>query len=48
MTRLVSLVTMAISAVCARAWRAEAATYFQTDLVSDIPGLATVTDPKLI
>jgi uncharacterized protein (TIGR03118 family) len=29
------------------AWRAEAATYLQTDLVSDIPGLATITDPNL-
>ena len=29
------------------AWRAEAATYLQTDLVSDIPGLATITDPIL-
>ena len=48
MTRLVSLVTIAISAFCAGAWRAEAASYFQTDLVSDIPGLATITDPELI
>jgi uncharacterized protein (TIGR03118 family) len=29
------------------AWRAEAATYLQTDLVSDIPGLATITDSNL-
>ena len=29
------------------AWRAEAATYLQTDLVSDIPGLATITDANL-
>jgi uncharacterized protein (TIGR03118 family) len=28
-------------------WRAEAATYVQTDLVSNIPGLAAVTDPVL-
>ena len=29
------------------AWRAEAATYLQTNLVSDLPGLATITDPIL-
>ena len=40
--------TIAISAVCAGAWRAEAATYVQTDLVSDTPGLATITDPELM
>jgi uncharacterized protein (TIGR03118 family) len=39
--------TMAISAVCASVWRAEAATYVQTNLVSDKPSLATVTDPEL-
>jgi uncharacterized protein (TIGR03118 family) len=27
---------------------ANASTYFQTDLVSDIPGLATITDPELM
>jgi uncharacterized protein (TIGR03118 family) len=45
-----SLVTIAVavSAVCAGAWRVEAATYIQTDLVSDISGLATVTDPELM
>ena len=46
----VILVTMTIGmgVGCAAAWRAEAATYIQTDLVSDIPGLATVTDPELM
>jgi uncharacterized protein (TIGR03118 family) len=46
-TRLV-LVTI-ISVVCVGAWRADAAPYVQTDLVSDIPGLggAPITDPEL-
>jgi hypothetical protein len=46
-----SLVTTALAAgvLCAGGWRAEAATaYVQTNLVSDIPGLATITDPNLI
>jgi uncharacterized protein (TIGR03118 family) len=47
MTRLMSLATILISAVCAAVSRADAATYVQTDLVSDIPGLATVTDTEL-
>jgi uncharacterized protein (TIGR03118 family) len=51
MTKSVSLslvtIAVAVSAVCAGAWRAEAATYVQTDLVSDISGFATVTDPAL-
>jgi uncharacterized protein (TIGR03118 family) len=44
-----SLLTTAISicALYAGAWRAEADTYVQTDLVSDIAGLATITDPNL-
>jgi len=37
----------ALGALCAGARLAEAATYLQTDLVSDIPGLATLTDPNL-
>jgi hypothetical protein len=45
-----TLVLTAISAgaLCAGAMRAEAATYLQTDLVSDISGLATITDPSLV
>ena len=44
-----SSVTAAIvSALCAGAWRAEASPYVQTDLVSNIPGLATITDPELL
>jgi hypothetical protein len=38
--------TIAICAVCSGMWRAEAATYLQTDLVSDIFGFA-ITDPEL-
>jgi uncharacterized protein (TIGR03118 family) len=37
-----------LGALCASAWRAEAGPYVQTDLVSDIPGLATITDPLLV
>jgi uncharacterized protein (TIGR03118 family) len=45
-----SLVAMAIavSAFCSGASRADADTYVQTNLVSDTPGLATVTDPLLV
>jgi uncharacterized protein (TIGR03118 family) len=39
---------IAIGALSADAWRAEAAPYIQTDLVSDIPGLATLTEPTLV
>jgi uncharacterized protein (TIGR03118 family) len=47
MTRI-ALALFAAFAVCAGAWRVEAAPYVQTDLVSDISGLATVTDPELM
>ena len=45
-----SLVAMAIavSALCSGASRADADTYVQTNLASDIPGLATVTDALLV
>ena len=45
-----SLVAMAIavSALCSGASRADADTYVQTNLASDITGLATVTDPLLV
>jgi uncharacterized protein (TIGR03118 family) len=45
-----SLVTTAIAVglVCAGSWRAEADAYVQTDLVSNVPGLATITDPELV
>ena len=46
-----SLVTtaMAIGTLYAGAWRVEAdSAYIQTDLVSDIPGLAALTEPKLV
>jgi uncharacterized protein (TIGR03118 family) len=46
-SRLVLLtMSVAIGAVCAGA-RGQAATYVQTDLVSDIPNLAAITDPEL-
>jgi uncharacterized protein (TIGR03118 family) len=41
-------VCVAAIAFYASAWRAEAATYLQTNLVSDIPGLGAITDPKLV
>jgi uncharacterized protein (TIGR03118 family) len=40
--------TIILSTLYAGAWRAEASPYVQTDLVSDIPGLATITDPELV
>jgi hypothetical protein len=40
--------TIVLGAFYAGAWRAEANPYAQTDLVSDIPGLATITDPELV
>jgi uncharacterized protein (TIGR03118 family) len=44
-----SLVTtaMAVGTLYAGAWRAEA-DYLQTDLVSDIAGLASITEPELV
>ncbi len=39
----VATTAIAVSALCAGAGLAKAATYLQTDLVSDIPGLATLT-----
>lgn len=40
----VATTAIAVGALCAGARLAEAATYLQTDLVSDIPGLADLTD----
>lgn len=45
--RAVAMIAMAIAALYASSWRAEAGAYVQTNLVSDIPGLAPVTDPNL-
>ena len=43
------LVTSAIiGALCASALRAEDTKLVQTNLVSDITGLATITDPELV
>ena len=39
--------TIAICAVCSVMWRAEATSYTQTDLASDISGLADITEPEL-
>ena len=39
---------IATSSLCTGTWRAEADTFVQTNLVSNIPGLATLTDPNLI
>ena len=39
---------IAIGALSANAWQAEAGPYVQTDLVSDISGLATLTEPTLV
>src|SRR5439155_14815513 len=36
-----------VGTLYAGAWRAEANTLIQTNLVSDISGLATITDPSL-
>ena len=38
---------IASGALCTSAWRAEASPFVQTDLVSDIAGLGTITDPSL-
>ena len=43
----VATTAIAVGALCAGAGLAEAATYLQTDLVSDISGLAAITDPNL-
>ena len=37
-----------IAALSLSAWRAEAGPYVQTNLVSDIPGLAKLTEPELV
>ena len=47
--KLLVTTAVAIGIIYAGAWRAEAdPLYAQTNLVSDIPGLATITDPILI
>jgi hypothetical protein len=37
-----------VAALSLSAWRAEAGPYTQTNLVSDIPGLAKLTEPTLV
>jgi uncharacterized protein (TIGR03118 family) len=39
---------IAVGAVCPGALRAQVADFVQVNLVSDIPGLATITDPELV
>ena len=38
----------AVAALSFGAWRAQAGPYVQTNLVSDIPGLAQLTEPELV
>src|ERR1700749_2664840 len=45
--KLLVTTAIAIGTLYAGVWRAEA-DYLQTNLVSDIPGLATITDPLLM
>ena len=45
--RTVSATSLALGLLAAGGERAAAADFHQTNLVSDIPGLATVTDPNL-
>jgi uncharacterized protein (TIGR03118 family) len=45
--RILATTGIAIGALCLVTWRAQAE-YIQTNLVSDIPGLAALTDPQLI
>ena len=45
--RAVILTTVAFGALCTSAGIANADGFSQTNLVSDMPGLATITDPNL-
>jgi uncharacterized protein (TIGR03118 family) len=45
--RTLAATGIALGALCLFTWRAQAE-YIQTNLVSDIPGLATITDPILV
>jgi uncharacterized protein (TIGR03118 family) len=48
MRRIPSVLAILLCASFGTFGAANASTYFQTDLVSDIPGLATITDPELM
>ena len=48
LNKILIAMAIAVSAFCSGASRAGADTYVQTNLASDIPGLATVTDPLLL
>jgi len=39
---------IAVGTLCVGAWHAEADTFVQTNLVSDIKGLAELTEPELV
>ena len=39
---------IAVGALCAGAPRAQVVDFVQVNLVSDLPGLATITDPELV
>jgi hypothetical protein len=47
MKRLLMTACATCVALYASGWRAEATSFLQTNLVSDIPGLATIADPTL-
>jgi hypothetical protein len=46
--RTLAATGIVLGALCLFTWRAQADAYIQTNLVSDIQGLATITDPLLI
>jgi uncharacterized protein (TIGR03118 family) len=46
--RFLATTTIILSVLYASAWQAEAGPFVQTDLVSDISGLATITDAQLV
>jgi uncharacterized protein (TIGR03118 family) len=46
--KFLATMTIVLGSLCASAWRVEAGPYVQTDLVSNIAGLATITDPLLV
>jgi uncharacterized protein (TIGR03118 family) len=47
-SKTLALAAISVGALCAGAWRAEAGPYVQTDLVSNMSGLATLIDPNLV
>jgi uncharacterized protein (TIGR03118 family) len=43
-----AIAALGLGALCAATWRADAGPYVQTNLVSDIPGLAKLTEPTMV